>query len=151
MPNNGLQFKSWSEKQTTSPLFRSWLNNGPFDEGNTFLWFNGFIWSFQFYYVKTYFGKRLVYLTQVCSYLPFGQSYFTKMYSYFQIRRISLKRICRNLKQSYLDVSTTTYDFKANTPRNWLIALVRQNTSLSYLFLCKYNYVVIFCHTFENS
>ena len=49
---------------------------------------------------------------QICSYLPFGQSYFTKTNSYFQIRRILLKQICCITKQLYLNLSTTKYDYK---------------------------------------
>ena len=52
-------------------------------------------------------------LVQIWAYLPLEQSYFTKAYSYFQISRIFQKCIWRILKQLYLDVSTTKYDFKA--------------------------------------
>ena len=46
---------------------------------------------------------------QIWAYFTLGEAYFGNAYSYFQIRRIWVRRIWRTLKKAYLCVITTKY------------------------------------------
>ena len=48
---------------------------------------------------------------QIWAYFTFGEAYFGNAYSYFQMRRILVRRIWRTLKKAYLCVITTKYNF----------------------------------------
>ena len=74
---------------------------------------------------------------QIWAYLPFERSYFTKTYLYFH------KCIWHTVKQSYLDVSTTKYNFKQKYTHIWfrlnldirvLIIALRTNLELGPRF-----------------
>ena len=47
---------------------------------------------------------------QIWAYFTLGEAYFGNAYSYFQIRRIWVRRIWRTLKKAYLCVITTKYE-----------------------------------------
>ena len=93
-------------------------------------------------YIKICFWSNV---GQIWVYFIFDESYFCWTYSYFEIRRILVRRIWRILKKSYFGVQSGLefHIFKFSTLK---YAKIRYLDILLNIKICQ----VVFCHIFGN-